>query len=495
MNDRTRFQNNAAFREALGRRLNRIELLEADLLVKELMASPPELVNYYVQLGNEYRDLLSLLMSPTRDTTKLDTETTQAFGPLSSSATMSLAPAQNTPPGQNTLTIANDYYERASDLVNQQAYPRDRREIDKKRIEDAAKATKQGATTAKSSIGSGIRALPPIIRSNKKPYDGCLVQPIAFFLPLILLIFLVLVGSISFYWHIPISVALHIPPYDCESGSITINGSTALMPLMEFAASKYHTLCPGSGTIIRVNPANLPNGSDNGLSQLLANNNPINIATSDTFADTTTSELQEYPAAIAVYALVVNRDVNRLQKPDLSSDQIAAIYSGAITSWSAVNPRDPNWSMEDITLISRPSTSAARAIFERYVLGGSETVSGPPHLISDNDESIADSICNTSGAIGYIPLPYYYDYSRLHNNCLRIVSIDNYDPQTAALVKNDTYQFWSLEHMYTKGPAMGLTQAFINFMYSDTMKSYFDQYDTYGYLSISDISTHLLSAH
>ena len=335
MSDRTRFQYNADFREAMRRSINRIESLEMQLQQIEPFASPPELLDYYVRLGDAYRELFDLNTLDTRTTIRLDTEKTQPFRNTSSFLPTSRTPEQNTPLGQ-ILEIANTYYKQASAMLKKTPYPENRYNTDKKRIANASKATKQAIKLGRSNIDKQLKITQRTIRDSEPPYNGFWVQSVAYHVPLTLSIILIILISGSLYFHIPISVTLHIPPYDCEPGSITINGSTTLMPLVKIASSEYHTLCSGTGATIIINPPSLASGSDNGLSQLLEVNGPLNIATSNSFADTTTSQLQEHPVAIAVYVLAVNKDVNQLQEPDLSSSQIAAIYSGSYSTWSAV---------------------------------------------------------------------------------------------------------------------------------------------------------------
>ena len=50
-------------------------------------------------------------------------------------------------------------------------------------------------------------------------------------------------------------------------------------------------------------------------------------------------------------------------------------------------------------------------------------------------------------------------------SALIILSIDG-NPPTPTSVESNAYIFWNIEHMYTKGPATGLAQSFINYMAS-----------------------------
>jgi len=63
---------------------------------------------------------------------------------------------------------------------------------------------------------------------------------------------------------------------------------------------------------------------------------------------------------------------------------------------------------------------------------------------------------------------------------------------TADRVKNNTYKFWNIEHMYTKGPATGLAQALIDYMGSTDGKTEASKLD---FLLISDMSSDAIQAH
>jgi phosphate transport system substrate-binding protein len=315
------------------------------------------------------------------------------------------------------------------------------------------------------------RRIRRILWETRKPYYDPLTNPIA-----CIIILIIFVSTLLFeiYYFTPLNyLYTHI---HCEQGTLTINGSTAIEPLIAQAAKDYHGHC--SGANISINPSSLPHGGLYGLAQV--RDGLVNIGTSDNFADTTELGLNEHQVTIAVFALVVNKDVTGID--GLTTNEIETIYNGNLANWSGVKKGLEKLKAVPIVKISRPPTSEVRAVFEKYVLGGIESVSGP----LDSDSDIATKVCEISGAIGYIQISYaQYKYNGKCN--LHILSIDSQYPSPNA-VENNSYKFWNIEHMYTKGEGSALAQAFIDYMRSDDVKKiYIDQYQQYGYLNIDDI--------
>lgn len=408
-------------------------------------------------------------------------------------------------PGPKSLALANHFYQEAHALANTSNYPAPWKATTVAMIHTATTnlSKERGGQIRQEQIAK--QETRDLSYATEKPYKGYWVKPKAYILPTVEII-LSLLLILAFLQRIPITRFLRVEPYACASGNITINGSTALLPFLRLAQGEYGKLC---GTQTKISLNQLPNGqplsqgSANGLIQLLQTNSPINVASTDTYADATadpTLNLIDHQVAVVVFALVVNKFVtqkaNNLPIRTLSNDQIAAIYNGDINDWQDV---DKSFNSGALSVISRPASSETRATFEKYVLGNTETTISPPDLLTDIDSKVADAICNTKGAIGYVPL-YYYSYYHLstkNKDCLQVVAINGYNPLVSSVVtsKPYRYQFWSLEHLYTKGNDTELTQTFLSFMHSDTMMEYFHQYDRYGYLSPFALPDSMLASH
>ena len=237
--------------------------------------------------------------------------------------------------------------------------------------------------------------------------------------------------------------------FSCVSGSIVADGSTALQPLVSAVAKDYQKKC--SGANITVNPG----GSKTGLSDV--ESGAVQIGNSDIYHLSSQSDLVDHQVAVVIFTLIVNSNVTGVT--NLTTAQIKGIFNGTVTNWNQVG--GPNLK---IVIVNRPASSGTRATFQTYILGGPETVVSSSSLTSDSTGTVVQDVKQTSGAIGYAA----YGPSKAAG--LTILNIDGSGP-TNSLVESNTYKFWNIEHMYTKGPGTGLAQALIDYMLSPSGKS------------------------
>ncbi|GAC1427208.1 MAG: phosphate ABC transporter substrate-binding protein [Ktedonobacteraceae bacterium] len=260
--------------------------------------------------------------------------------------------------------------------------------------------------------------------------------------------------------------------YNCVQGTLNISGSTALAPLVQAVANDYQKKCSGASITVGLG------GSGTGLSQVEAGG--VQIGNSDIFKKSGQADLVDHQVAVVIFTVIMNKDVTGVT--NLTTDQLKSIYSGKVTNWNQVG--GPNLK---IVVVSRPTSSGTRATFQNYILGGPETISGPSSLTTDSTGTVIKNVQQTAGAIGYAALAP----AKAAGSALTIVNVDGNAP-TADLVKNNTYKFWNIEHMYTKGPATGLAQALIDYMASSDGKTEATKLD---FLLTTDLTAAAVQAH
>jgi phosphate transport system substrate-binding protein len=227
-----------------------------------------------------------------------------------------------------------------------------------------------------------------------------------------------------------------------QPGSISIAGSTALLPLVKQAAVDYQAKHPN----VKISVAG--GGSRVGITQ--AAQKGVDIGDSDIAAPDQPS-LVDHQVAVVSFAVVVNPKAG---VKNLTMQQIRQIFSGAVTNFKQVGGAD-----QQITVINRPKSSGTRAVFVKNVLGGKEpTESG---LTQDSSGTVATMVGQTPGAISYLAASYVKPGQQI------AVSIDGVAP-TDDNVKSGKYPYWSYEHMLTNGQPSAQSADFINFVKNDT---------------------------
>jgi phosphate transport system substrate-binding protein len=258
--------------------------------------------------------------------------------------------------------------------------------------------------------------------------------------------------------------------YNCISGQITASGSTALAPLVKAVAQKYQAQCTSATITVNLG------GSKTGLANAEAGS--VDVGNSDVPASSTQSDLVDHQVAVVVFGIIVNKDVT---VTNLTTAQVKDIYSGKVTNWSQVGgPSLP------IVVVSRPASSGTRATFQKYILGGPETIKGPSSLTTDSTGTVVTNVAHTNGAIGYASTG-----PAKANSNVSLLTIDGSAPTTDN-AKTNTYKFWNIEHMYTKGQPKPLAQALIDYMTSTDGKSVAAAQD---FVAITDMSPAAITAH
>ena len=262
--------------------------------------------------------------------------------------------------------------------------------------------------------------------------------------------------------------------YNCISGQLVASGSTALAPLVTAVAKDYQAKCSSANITVNLG------GSGTGLGQVESGS--VQIGDSDIFSKSGQADLVDHQVAVVVFTVIINSKVTGVT--NLTTDQLKGIYSGSITNWSQVG--GPNLK---IVVVSRPTSSGTRATFQQYILGGPEAISGPSSLISDSTGTVVKEVGQTDGALGYAASGPAKQAAT--SGTVKIVNIDGNAP-TKDLIANNTYKFWNIEHMYTKGKPTPLAQALIDYMASSDGQREAANLD---FLLYSDLSSSAVQAH
>lgn len=223
-------------------------------------------------------------------------------------------------------------------------------------------------------------------------------------------------------------------------GTITIAGSTALLPLVKQAAADFQAKNPnvkisvsGGGSRVGITQA-AQKGADIGDSDIPAPDEP---------------SLVDHQVAVVNFAVVVNPESG---VKNLTKAQVAQIFSGKIANFKDVGGKD-----QAIAIINRPRSSGTRAVFVKTFLNGQQPVEGGS--TQDSSGTVATMVAQTPAAISYVAKSYV-------KPPIVAVSVDGVAPSDDN-VKSGKYPFWSYEHMFTKGAPSKDAAAFIDFVKAD----------------------------
>jgi phosphate transport system substrate-binding protein len=222
--------------------------------------------------------------------------------------------------------------------------------------------------------------------------------------------------------------------------TITIAGSTALLPLVKDAAAAYQAAHPD----VKISVSG--GGSGTGINQVAAK--AIDIGDSDILAPSH-PELHDNRVAVVGFAVIANPGVT---VKNLSKKQLQDIFSGKATNWKDVGGND-----QKIVVVNRPRNSGTRAVFAKTLMGSVPiSESG---LTEDATGTVVSVVKQTPGAISYAA------FSGTRNSGLTELSIDGVIPSDDNIITGK-YPVWSYEHMFTNGPATGEISRFIAFVQS-----------------------------
>jgi phosphate transport system substrate-binding protein len=265
-----------------------------------------------------------------------------------------------------------------------------------------------------------------------------------------------------------VPTATGAPPVVCTPGTLSLDSSLNLQPLLQQIDTDYANHCPGLTISLQAD------GSRASLNKL--QHSRIDVAGFDLTA-TPARNLTDHPMGALLYALIVSPDV---EVSGLSSAEIQEIYQRQITNWAQVGGSD-----EAITVILPPTAASITTIFQTFVLNGvTEHVAGI-RIKQDSPASVAQAVSQTQGAISYVPLAVAQETG------VKILAIDGVAPGTQTLLQG-TYAFWSIEHFYTQGDGSAAFQAYMQFFSSDLEMQALSEF---GIVPMNMLNQNILVSH
>jgi phosphate transport system substrate-binding protein len=236
---------------------------------------------------------------------------------------------------------------------------------------------------------------------------------------------------------------------DSLSGKITVNGSTALLPLTLQAAKEFQKLHPkvkiaasGKGSV--TGPQAVKKGiADIGACDWDAS---IDVPGFKAFDGQVANKV-----AVIPFATIVNKNVG---VDNLTTEQLKGIFAGKITNWKEVGGADA-----DIVVITRSFGSGTRVNYQAKALDGGDIVKkAKNYKETGSSGDMKTAVGTTPNSIGYIDLVYVSgDVKAVKHNGIAATT-DN--------VINGSYKIWAYGYYMTKGQPTGATKEFIEYVQS-----------------------------
>jgi phosphate transport system substrate-binding protein len=225
------------------------------------------------------------------------------------------------------------------------------------------------------------------------------------------------------------------------TGTVTASGSSALLPLVKQAATEFMEKNPK----VTVNVT--AGGSGTGLKNVADGTSDIgnsDVAAGDEYKD---KNLVDHVAAIAPFALIVNKNV---PVDNLSKQQAADIFMGKITNWKEIDGKTD----AKIVVVHRPDSSGSRTLVKQIVLDNKDfTKDG---VTQESSGAVATTVGSTQNSIGYVDTPYL-------NDTIKALKFNDVAFSKDS-IKDGKYPLFGIEHMYTKGEAKDAVKAFLDYI-------------------------------
>jgi len=237
------------------------------------------------------------------------------------------------------------------------------------------------------------------------------------------------------------------PGNESQSNSLTISGSTTVLPAAQKAADAFMDKNPNIN--VQVNAG----GSSVGVQAVGMGTADIGMSSRDLKDEEKAKypDLMQHIIAKDGIAIIVHSS-NPVSS--LTEEQVRKIYEGTYTNWNELGGND-----REIVVVSRDTASGTREFFWEHIMKKGDFTKTA--LEKSSNGAIQQTISQTPGAIGYVGLGY------LKN--VKAVKIDKdgelVEP-TVENVLNDKYPISRGLNMFTKGPASGIAKEYLDFIMS-----------------------------
>lgn len=245
------------------------------------------------------------------------------------------------------------------------------------------------------------------------------------------------------------AVALSVVSFDASAADskLVLTGSSTVAPLAAEIARRFEQRNPG----VRIDMQS--GGSSRGISDARSGLADIGMVSRALKAEE--ADLTAYLVARDGIGLIVHRSNPVVA---LSDDQVRAIYTGAVSNWSAVGGPDRR-----VTVVNKAEGRSTLELFLHYTGLKSNEIRAQV-VIGDNQQGIK-TVAGNPGAIGYVSIGSA-EFEEAQGTPIRLLPMSGV-PATVENVRNGTFPLARPLNLVTRGKPGELAQRFIRFAQSD----------------------------
>jgi len=239
--------------------------------------------------------------------------------------------------------------------------------------------------------------------------------------------------------------------------TVTITGSTTVMPLVETCAEEFNML--QQEVMVTVSGVG---GSGVGIKNVASGFSDIGMSSREVRADEIElygDNFSEYLIGYDAICIVVSKSIYDSGVTNISCHQLREIYDGNVTNWRDVGGPD-----REIYAVARMVGSGTGDLFNEMVMGDLKTETLGADTYAQNNAEMKTAIIKSDKAIGYLGFNYVQDGN------LSAVAYEGISPTTES-IKSETYPLSRPLYVMTWDEPDEGERTFIDFLLSDEGQS------------------------
>lgn len=245
-----------------------------------------------------------------------------------------------------------------------------------------------------------------------------------------------------------IAMGTFVFPVSASAESLTIRGSTTVLPIAQKAAERYMNLHPQANISVS------GGGSGTGAKALL--DGSVDIADASRPMKGKEVKIARKRGITPCEHIIARDGIAVIVHPKnpisaLTKAQIKEIYTGKIKNWAQLGGPD-----KKIVVVSRETTSGTFECFNKIVLKKAKVTAYS--LLQAANAGVLQTVSQSEGAIGYVGIGYL-------DKRIKAIKVEGVYP-TVETVIDGTYPISRPLFMYTNGKPKGLCARFIDFVLS-----------------------------